>query len=249
MLKTLGIVQACGAGDHLPQRLTRRLGGQSLLGWVARRVTDSMQLDGVIVLGCHRAEHRFVAELVPPDVPFFGSDRDSSLDRLCHALEQYPAESVVRVRGDDLFVDPALIDRLVVAAEAQSSCDYAGYCLRDGRPAALSSSTIYPEWFRAKTLRRLARRKLAPEDREQICRYLCARPERFSIHLTPAPRALDRDDIRLRVDMEEDWEHAVTIFEALGPERLEWQRVAALLDQQPALRRRMAALNRSSRPR
>jgi len=249
MLKTLAIVQACGASEHLPRRLRRRLGGQSLLGWVARRVTDAMQLDGVIVLGCRCEEHRFVADLVPPDVPFFGSDRHSSLDRLCHALEQFPAETVVRIRGDDLFVDPAMIDRLVIAAEAQPNCDYAGYCLRDGRPATLSPTAIYPEWFRAKTLRRLVRRKLQPEDHEHICRYLCSQPEKFSIHLIPAPRAFDREDVRLRVDMEEDWEHAVAIFEALGPERLVWQRLAALLDQQPALRQRMAALNRICRPR
>lgn len=249
MLKTLGIVQACGVSDQLPRRLKSKLGGQSLLGWVVRRVTDAMRLDGVIVLGCCNAEHGFVAELVPPDVPFFASARPTTLDRLCHALEEYPAEAVLRVRGDDLFVDPVLIDRLATAAETVADCDYAGYCSHDGRPALLSPSTIYPEWFRARTLRRLARRKLKPEDREQISGCIWSQPEKFRTHLIPAPRALDREDVRLRVDMEEDWEHAMTIFEALGPERLEWQRVVALLDQQPALRRRMAALNRSCRPR
>jgi len=249
MLKTLGIVQACGVSEQLPRRLTRRLGGQSLLSWVVRRVTEAMRLDGVIVLGCHRAEHGFVAELVPPDVPFFASSRQTALDRHCHVLEEYGAEAVVSVRGDDLFVDPVLIDRLVTAAEAVPDCDYAGYCSRDGRPAVLSPSSIYPEWFRARTLRRLARRKLAADEREQVSRCIWSHAQRFRTHLIPAPRALDREDVRLRVDMEEDWEHAVTIFEALGPERLEWQRVAALLDQQPALRRRMAALNRSCRPR
>ncbi len=51
--------------------------------------------------------------------------------------------------------------------------------------------------------------------------------------------------MRLTVDMEEDWEHALAIFEALGPDELDWQRIASLLNHQPALRRRMAALNRA----
>ena len=42
---------------------------------------------------------------------------------------------VVRVRGDNLFVDSGLIDRLVTTAESQPDCDYVGYCSRDGRPA------------------------------------------------------------------------------------------------------------------
>ena len=46
------------------------------------------------------------------------------------------------------------------------------------------------------------------------------------------------------VDLDEDWDHALAIYEALGPEWLDWQRIARLLDHQPALRSRMAALNR-----
>ena len=56
---------------------------------------------------------------------------------------------------------------------------------------------------------------------------------------------IDRDDVRFRIDEEEDWEHTLEIYEAIGPEALNWQRIADLLNHQPALRRRMAALNRS----
>ena len=53
------------------------------------------------------------------------------------------------------------------------------------------------------------------------------------------------DDLRLKIDFEEDWEHAQVIFEALGPDEWDWQRIADLLDSQPALRKRMAVLNRA----
>ncbi|HZZ28429.1 MAG TPA: hypothetical protein VFE46_10545 [Pirellulales bacterium] len=65
------------------------------------------------------------------------------------------------------------------------------------------------------------------------------------MRLIPAPQGLDRDDVRLTIGSEEDWEHAQAIFEALGPEQLDYQRIAGLLDHQPALRQRMAALNRT----
>lgn len=77
-----------------------------------------------------------------------------------------------------------------------------------------------------------------------VTRYLYSHPEQFNIRLTPAPTEIDREDVRLTVDIEEDWEHALAIYEALGPELLDWQRIASLLDHQPALRSRMAALNR-----
>ncbi|MBN2473492.1 MAG: NTP transferase domain-containing protein [Pirellulales bacterium] len=245
MLKTLGIVQACFATQHFRCMAQRRLGGHSLLGWIVRRVTDCTRLDGVIVVACDTAEQSFVAELVPADVPVFVSDQSSPLHRFARALEQYPAESVVRVRGDNPFIDPGLIDRLVTVAESHPDCDYVTYCSRDGRPAILSPVGVYAEWFRAAVLRRAARAGKEPADLEHVTRYVYSHPEKFNLRLIPAPREIDRDDVRLLVDIEEDWEHTLTIFEALGTEAVDWQRIAGLLNHQPALRRRMATLNRA----
>lgn len=241
MLKTLGIVQACFSSPRFRCNVSRRLGGQSLLGWVVRRVTDSILLDGVIVVVRDSAEHHFVAELVPPDVPVFVGREPDALRRFTRALEEYPAEAVVRVRGDNPFVDPGLIDRLVSTAESHPSCDYVSYCSRDGRPAILSPVGVFAEWFRSRALRRAARGSADPE---HVTRCIYSQPEKYNLRLIKAPPEIDRDDVRLTVDIEEDWDHALAIFEALGPESLDWQRIAELLDHQPALRRRMAALNR-----
>ena len=248
MLKTLGIVQACCHSPRFRANMARRLGGKSLLEWIVRRVTDCQQLDGVIVLAQDEAESGHIRAMVPPDVPIFVGREPDPLGSFSRSLEEYPAEAVVRVQGDYPFVDPELIDRLVVSAEAPPTCDYATYGGRDGRPAILSSVGIYAEWFRGKALRKAAQTARNPEDREHVTRYLYSHPEKFHVRLIQAPAGIDRDDIRLRVDLEEDWDHALAIFDALGPEALDWQRIAALLDHQPALRTRMAALNRVHAP-
>lgn len=245
MLKTLGIVQACFASQRFRCMVHRKLGGQSLLQWVVRRATDCTRVDGVIVVARDAAEHRFIRELVPLDVPVFVGGQPHALGRFAHALEEYPAEAVVRVRGDNPFIDPGLIDRLVTTAESHPRCDYVSYCSRDGRPAILSPVGVYAEWFRAEALGRAARASRSRADREHVTRYIYSHPEKFNLRLIPAPPQIDRDDVRLTVDIEEDWDHALAIFEALGPEALDWQRIAELLDHQPALRRRMAALNRA----
>jgi len=244
MLKNLGIVQAC---FHLPRfrcNAMRRLGGRSILEWVIRRVTDSIRLDGVIVVACATEDYLAMSRLVPSDVPIFLCEEEDALARFCKALEQYPAEGVVRVRGDNLFIDPGMIDRLVTTAEAHPYCDYVSYCSRDGRPAILSPVGVYAEWFRAGALRDVNRMARETLDREQVTRYIYSHPEKFNLRLIPAPPEIDREDVRLTVDIEEDWDHALVLYEALGPERLDWQRIASLLDHQPALRSRMAALNR-----
>ncbi len=245
MLGNLGIVQVCLRQPRIRANAMRRLGGRPVLEWVIRRVTDSMRLDGVIVLVCQSADRAAVERLVPSDVPIFVAEGADAMSHFLRALEEYPAEGVVRVQGDNIFVDPALIDRLATTAASQPDADYVGYFSRDGRPAILTPVGVYAEWFRAAALRRadrLARDKL---DRELVTRYLYTHPDKFNVLLLPAPSRIDRDDVRLTVDIEEDWDLVLSFFEALGPDGFDWQRIASLLDHHPALRSRMAALNRA----
>jgi spore coat polysaccharide biosynthesis protein SpsF len=245
MLKTLGIVEACFRSPAARAKASRRLGGKSVLEWVVRRATDCQQLGGVIVVISDAPEDQFVAKLVPLDVPVYVARKRDPLGCFAAALDEYPAEAAVRIGTGYPFIDPLLIDRLVITAEARTECDYVGYCSRDGRPAILSPVGVFAEWFRAEALRCAARRARATLDREQPTRYLYSHPEKFRIRLIPVPEQIDREDVRLCVDIEEDFEHVVAIFEALGPE-LDYQRIADLLHHQPALRSRMAAINRAS---
>ena len=245
MLETLGIVQVRQDNDAVRGKLARRLGGKSLLEWVVRRATDCQRLDGVVVVLTDSPEDCRLAELVPTDVPVcLGGERDE-LARVSAVLDRYPAHSAVNINVDYPFIDPVLIDRLVSTAAAHPASDYISYCARNGRPALLSPLGGLAEWFRVKALRKADREAKHAPDRDQATRYLYSHPEKFNLRLIPMPLELDRDDVRLTIDSEEDWDLAQTVLEALGPDHLDWQRISGLLDHQPALRERMAELNRA----
>jgi len=244
MLKTLGIVDACYQADPARAKAARRVGGKPVLEWVARRATECEWLDGVIVLTTADYRNRFVRALTPPDVPVYVACGGDVLACFAAALAEYPAESAVRIGADFPFLDPVLLDRLVMAAELEPGLDYAAYQSKSGRPAVLLPAGVYAEWFRVEALWRAARQASAPADRQNATHYLYCRPEQFSSRMIPVPGPIDREDVRLTVDIEEDWDHILAIFDALGPDGLDWQRIARLLDHQPALRRRMAAINR-----
>ena len=223
MLATLGIVQfpLRPSERSLPRQsisLTRRkLGGKSLLEWVVRRVTESQRLDGVIVVVGDTPEQRRIAELVPPDVPIFVGKQADPLADFAAALREFRSKGVVRVCVDNPFIDPVLIDRLVTAAESYPDCDYISYCFRDGRPAVQSPLGVFAEWCRVGAVQEADRNASDAVDRMQVTRYVYSRPDRFQLRLIPVPPELDRDDVRLTIDVDEDWEHAQVIFDALGP--------------------------------
>jgi len=241
MLNTLGIVEVRQEAQR-SWNIGRKLGGKSILERVVRRVTDSERLDQVVVL-CASEQIASVRELVPPDVEVVAAQNSDSLSAAVATCRRLNAKSLVHVPGENPFVDPELIDRLVITADAHPNCDYIGYCRGDGRPAVLTHMGMLAEWCSVAALCQSARG--TPVDRRHFTASLFAHPERFNVRLLPVPVELDREDLRLRLDGEEDWEHAHVIYEALGHDEWDWRQVVELLHGHPALRSRMAHLNQT----
>ena len=248
MSGTLGIVEVPAVrirppeGQAGPLPATRRFGDHALLEWVVRRVTESLLLDQVAVVA-DAAQAETILHLVPPDTEAFVSKHADALSRFAAAVRHYDAQQVVRIPLTSPFVDPALIDRLICTASSSPGADYVGYVARRVGPAVLSRLGVFAEWCRAEAILRADREATREADRAEVTQYVYSHPEIFKLRLIPIPPQLDREDFRLTIDSEEDWENAHIIFDALGREGLDWQRIAELLDQQPALRKRMAVLN------
>jgi spore coat polysaccharide biosynthesis protein SpsF len=227
----LGIVEVQPAVEGLSEKsplagmARRRFGGKSLLEWVVRRMSDADRLDGVVVLA--------------GDDPF-----SRGLGRFAAAVRHFQCSAAVRLSVSQPFVDPILIDRLLALVASGNTCDYASFALADGRPVTQARLGVFAEWCRGEAIllaNRLARRD---HERADATRFLHWHPEIFAIRLFPVPPQLDRDDVRLAIQDEEDWEHVQLILDALGPESLDWQFITALIDRQPTIRERMAHRNR-----
>ncbi len=240
MITTLGVVQA-GGSHH--RRLARRIGGTPVLEWVLRRLTEAQQLDHVVVLTGRGAEDESILGLVPPDVTTYRSGRPDLLGRLDALLHRIPARGVVLVPADTPFVDPALIDRLVTEAEKHPECDYICYAGTDGQPLEPETVGLFGQWVRAEVLVQLHQRLTAQDDRRHPIRYLLAHSGVYSLRLLALPRPVRPQELRLRMQWAEDWEHLQAIYEALGPDQLDWAHIVQLLEDQPQMRRQMAQLN------
>jgi len=147
---------------------------------------------------------------------------------------------------------------LVLAARGAGT-DYACYChgrapsrtdRRSGGgkpeiapPACPDTVGIGAEWCSAAALRRLDAVNKEMSTRACCLRSIATRTKEFSVTRLPLPAPADRHDLRLILENAEDWDHALTIVEALGPEGVDWRRVTRLLDQNPEIRRQMARSN------
>jgi spore coat polysaccharide biosynthesis protein SpsF len=251
METTLAVVEVHPAVEALPPRsplagiARRRFGGKPLLEWVVRRVSEAERISGIIVLAGDDSLSRSLCVHCPPDARVLHATADDPLGRLAEAVRSFPCDAIVRLNVSHPLVDPELIDRLVAAA-GSSGCDYATFCFRDGRPVIESKLGVFAEWCRADAILRADRLATSAIDRADATRIFYSRPDIFALKMIAVPVQLDRDDLRLAIHDEEDWEEVQLILDALGPESLDWQYIAALLDRQPTMRARMARRNRAS---
>ncbi len=247
MLENLGIVDACFTLPKERARAARKLNGKSVLEWVARRATDSQQLDGVIVVTNSDPANEFVKHVTPLDVPVFVAQASDPLGAVTAALEAYPANHFVRIETACPLFDPVLLDRLVKESRRLAEpVDYLGYRCHDGTPAMATPVGVYGEWVHTKTLLEASTRLHSPKHRSHPTRYIYEHPDRFRVEWIPLPEEIDRDDLRLTLNTEDDWEYHQVIVETLGPD-CDLRTITNLLNRCPSLRHQMAALNRAAR--
>lgn len=244
MLGTLGIINGLLTDDRQRRQAGRSLSGKPVLEWVARQMTDSCRLNGVIVLTDDSEDNAFIQMLTPLDIPVFVSKTNETLAAILQALEQYNAEACVLIGMDWPLIDPTIVDRLICSAE-NATCHYAAYqfecsCFAMGRPFGM-----FPEWYQTKTLYKAARKAFDPLHRIFPGLFFIDNKDHYDVQLLPAPTELDREDVRLTIEDEEDWEHAVQICDAMKSqdEEIDWRRITHLLHSQPELRKRMAKRN------
>jgi spore coat polysaccharide biosynthesis protein SpsF len=251
MVTTLAMVEVHPAveelrpGSPLAGIARRRFGGKSLLEWVVRRVSEADRISGIVVLAGDGSLAKSLCATCPPDARVFHAAADDALGRLAEAVRMFPCKGLVRLNVSNPFIDPDLIDRLIAAA-VSSGCDYASFTFSDGRPVIQSKLGVFAEWCHPDAVLRADRLATHWSDRAEATRYLYSRPDLFSLHMLNVPPQLDRDDVRLAIHDEEDWEEVQDILDALGPESLNWQYITALLDRQPTIRARMAQRNRAA---
>jgi len=261
--------------SHSPLLSPRRLGGQTLLGWIVNRVRQAGGLDDVVVVTdsgqLEIAQARVPASVrvyeywSPPEDPerrdgggvsvsVSGHSAASanprgldSLARFAALAGELSASAIVRVVAGHPFVDPQLIERLVAAADRRSACDYAGFLTATGRRSLYMRLGMVVEWVGATALEQATRHAVDDDDRRDATRYVHSHPDLFQLRWIPLPPPFDRRDIRLSLEQHEDWEHAQVIFESLGAEGLSWPRIATLVANNPSLRARMERLNRVDR--
>jgi spore coat polysaccharide biosynthesis protein SpsF len=200
--RVVAVVQARMGSARFPNKMLASLGGIPLLEWVLRRVTRTRCLDDVVLATSNNLRDDALVQVARKcGVGTFRGDEVDVLQRFVGAARAAEADVVVRVCGDNPFIDPGEIDRLIEFF-LEHPCDYAfnhqnrlGSNYADGFGAEILGTAL---------LEQIARTAQAPEQREHVTQYLWDHPDAYQIEGVPAPPNLAYPRLRFDVDSAQD---------------------------------------------
>ncbi len=202
--RTVILVQARMGSSRLPGKMLRPLAGRPLLAWILEGALAARLADQVVLCTSTRPENDPLEEMARAmGVAVFRGDEDDVLGRFLAAGRLHGAQWVVRVCGDNPFLNGGEIDRLIAFFQEQA-CDYAyNHVPRAGNqyPDGLGA-----EITRLGLLEEAARQSNDPMDHEHVTRYLVERPERYRQAGPAAPAEIAFPRVKLDIDTEEDFQ-------------------------------------------
>lgn len=194
--ETLVVIQARCASMRLPGKALLPLGGKPMLAFLLERLRE---VSGQLCLATTvRPEDEVLADWARKiGMPAVRGEEDDVLARYLQCLERFPARAVIRVTADNPLTCPGLVD--AAARLVLDGADYAA--LPEGCPVGLAA-----DGFSAEALFRMAEAAREADEREHINLHVLRHSGSYRIAdpilLRPST---NRPDIRLTVDVEEDY--------------------------------------------
>jgi spore coat polysaccharide biosynthesis protein SpsF len=168
------VIQARLSSTRLPGKVLRPLGGRSVLGWVVRAAAQAPGIDTVVVATSDAAEDDAVAaEARQHGAQVVRGPLDDVLDRFALALDQHPADAVVRLTADCPLLDPAVIGQVVALWRAEPGLDYVSDTLVRTLPRGLDAELVRADVLREQVA------TATGADRAHVTSGIYTHPERY----------------------------------------------------------------------
>lgn len=226
----LAILQARTSSHRLPGKVLSQVLEKPLILRALERITRAELIDHVVLATSDDDSDDALAQLVEDSgYDVHRGPLDDVLTRFLQVLDSSDDATVVRLTGDNVLIDPGIIDR-VIREHLDSGADYTANTLERSFPRGLDV-----EVFRAEALRAIDRIATAADEREHVTLGIYRRPQEFRLH--SVVQSPDRSSLRWTVDYPSDLAFARAVYENLHADNPEFgqEDILRLLDAHPDL--------------
>lgn len=209
------ITQARLGSTRLPGKIIMPFYGNQTIIDILMNKLHQATTSKVVVATTINPDNDLLAEhlRVKGELIFRGSENDV-LDRFIKASEEYHIDGIIRICSDNPFIDPDGIKTLINKAK-DSDADYIGFRINH-MPSIKTHFGFWGEFVTLDALKRVAVSTDEKSAHEHVTIHIYTHPEEYRCEWIDCPDFIQgRDNIRLTVDTQEDFDNAVRIYSDL----------------------------------
>ncbi len=217
------VIQARMGSTRLPGKVLLPIGRRPLLGHILMRLTRLRNPVRIVMATSTASGDDAVATFCRKvGVSCFRGDENDVLDRYYQCAVQNNFEHVVRLTGDNPFVDVEELDRLI-DLHMNNGVDYAS-SIEDLPVGTGAEIFTFPALKQCFDSGRMA------HHREHVNEYILENTDLFSIEKLKVPAVKQRPDVRLTIDTPDDYRWACRIANHLPEDSIQTTDAIAMAD-------------------
>jgi len=233
-MKIVCVITARMGSTRLRGKAMMSILGKPMLEHVVERTQRSRLIDEIVVATTTNQEDDVIVELAKKlGVGIYRGSSEDVLNRTLKAAKSVNGDTIVQINGDCPLIDPKLTDALI-QSYLEIKPDYA----TNSRLKRTFPLGLDVEVFSTKSLEQIEKTIKDPSVREHVTLYYYEHPEKYKILSIEAPPELDRPDLRLTVDTEEDLQLVREIYRKLYEKDPSFttKQIIELIDRKPHLK-------------
>jgi len=227
--KIVAIVQARMGSTRLFGKVLKKLGESTLLEILIERLKRNRITDEIMIATTTNPIDDPIVELAKKlGVNYYRGSENDVLDRFYNAAKENQAEIIVRVTGDNPLTDIEILETVTLTL-IKGNYDYVAprNVILGLGSEAVTFNALQQAWENADK----------KYQREHVTPHIYERPDRFKILLLDPPSYLQRSDIRLTIDVTEDYILYQKLFEEFGNlVCADIKDIITFLDQHPSIK-------------
>ena len=226
--KVVAILQARMGSTRLPGKVLQNILGIPMLSVIIQRISDSKMIDQFVVATTRLKQDEAIEKLANEhNIKCFRGAENDCLNRYYHAAKKYEADIIIRLTGDNPFVDSHFIDwALNCYLDKEVLPDYVESSSSKTFPIGLSV-----EIFPYSLLSYVYHTDKNEQWREHVLAYVLKNRKKFTI--LPLKYEKNCSHLRLTVDTLDDMRLARRIFASQNNINFNWMDAIQVLNMNP----------------
>lgn len=214
------IIQARAGSSRLPGKMLMPFyHNLTILEIIILNLLDFFDKDQIIIATTVNPDDEEIAELGKKlKVNTFRGDETDVLKRFIDAAEHFSVSAIVRVCGDNPFLQANEVKHLYKEyMKLPATADYLSFSFPDKTPVIKSHLGLFAEITSLNVLKKVSECTKDDFYHEHVTNYIYTNPYKFKIELIDLPDNLkDRKDLRMTIDTREDFDLMKDMFHKLA---------------------------------